>query len=391
LCCGKEILVDKDFMDKKVWGKGAGKDHPGQKLLEEYKSFIRVCYESVEQDGCKNVIVTGGTGKVRELREIVKMIFKTDNREETSDKAASTHFIPQENPSFCVSQGLCIAKKVDMIGVSYLDSYRSAAKSESNTAYSNIIRKISEKIVPAFIPEFKKAVESHINQKGKMKIEELTAAVEEEIKNNPDGFLNDRRNLEKILSEAIVVESGEFTQKMKKKADEILKKIYGESFAFSDNLLDGNLALADDKNGADMDMIDISAVITKLFSNNVLSNVMFCFSSVIIGILIGIILHSPFFIPGFFLIDKKKFSSFVNKQAVKAVDMTGGVSSDKLAELMAKADDEKFVKTLIESTSEELKKQAFLKEEITDYFEITAEAIFGKILFYIYDKEPKVQ
>ncbi len=387
----EHFYFDKKFMDEEVWGKGKSEDHPGQILLEKCKTFVRSCHESVKHYGCENVLISGGTGNVTEFCEIVNEIFKTDSMNENGDEnsaKARTHLISKEDPSFCVSRGLCLMKENEMIGISSLDSYRSDAEKASKEAYSEIIKRISEKTVKEFLAEFKNIVEPYTNQKGKIKTEDLIKIVEEEMKKNPELIFNDPEKLKAMLSEAVVEESNRFIEGMKSKADEISKTVYGTSFAFSPKLLDTNPGWGKGKNGSDM--IDTSAVMTTLLSNKILNGFAFCISSVIVGIIVGIFLNSPLFaFVGAFLIDKKKFSRLTDKLTVKAIDITGGISSDKLADSLTKTDDERILNSLIDGVSKELEKESFFKEEITNYFKTIAEAILGKILFYVYDNEPK--
>lgn len=371
------FYLNKEFMNE-VWG-----SQEGQALLEIFREFVKNCYNEVKGYGCANVLITGGTGKVTEFSDIVKEVFGTDAADKTNDEDnndTKTHFISFEDTSYCVAQGLCLMKKIEFIGQEYLDEYCKKAEQIAEYKYSNIMREIAKKATPTLISVLKNVAGS-LGENEKITSEELCNRLEKNLKANKDFIFNNEKILKEIMSEAIAGETNSFLTTMKTEASKIAEKIYGNSFVFSHNILEGNIFSQDKQKNSQN--ITSDNVLKDLLTTDFLGKTVFAAIAVLSAVAAFLLVGIPIPFGGF--LDSDKLIDNVNKTVVKFKDFTGGFSKNDLSKTNADKSESK----LIEDICMVLCEQEIFKDVITDFLSLNAEAVLGKVMFYVYDNEPQ--
>ncbi len=370
------FYLNKEFMNE-VWG-----SQEGQALLENFREFVKNCYNEVKGYGCANVLITGGTGKVTEFSDIVKEVFGTDAADKTNDEDnndTKTHFISFEDTSYCVAQGLCLMKKIEFIGQEYLDEYCKKAEQIAEYKYSNIMREIAAEATPTIISVFKNVAGSL--GENKIKSKDLHKLLEEKIKENPDFIFNNEQLLIETVSKAIADETNSFITEMKEKANEISEKIYGNSFAFSPNLLEGNIFSQENPNSPQK--ITSDDIMTALLTNDLLGTIFFGILAVLSAVVAAFIIGAP--IPFSLFLNQDKIDDNIKELTIKIKNWTGGFTQ---ADLL-KTNTDEMASSLTQNISKVLCTQKIFKNEITDFLSLNAEAVLGKVMFYVYDNEPQ--
>ena len=342
---GKPFRFNSDFMNNEVWGKEKGKEHPGQVLLEKCKDFINSCYNAVvDSYGCENVLISGGTGKVKEFKEIVEEVFNNNKHK----------FIPYKNTSFCVAEGLCLMKKIEYMGQLFLKAYQKYAKSRAELYYNETIKNTANKLTDVIIKNIKPVIDNAIENDKVLTEKDFSAMIYDNIINSRD-YSDCMDKLSQAMSKCIE----EYRFSCYDKALDIGKKIYTqENFDFVLNLKE-NINI--NKNDApDPYKLAIDYAIINL-RHKMLAK----------------------FISKFYKSRKEvQFHIMMLNQDSK-------IQKKKLEKLSSKVEKKKYEDELLVDIYKTLSEDTELKSVIEDYFELNAEAILGKVMLYVYDDKPK--
>lgn len=308
-----------DELMKEVWSSVSGKA-----LLEDCKGFFDTCYAAVNSYGCSNVLICGGTGNVTELVEKIRQVFK------------NSKIHPFKDPSTSVAQGLCLTKKLEIMGQPYFKEYIENAEKLSKETYNTVIEKISEIIVPEIVNCLMPVIDG-LDEKT-IAPKELEEKIEKELGcylnfNNPNSCMA-------AVSNAIINNMGSFTKKINDRINRISSDIYRDDYIFEFKPEEIVIDAEDDTNPY------------KIAIEQMISDLLF----------------------------GKGFIGSLTELIVKTFNLK--VSSKKIPKKIGKKNTQN---VLTENICSELSKKRFLYDEITNYFMLCAEASLGKAMLYVFD------
>ncbi len=351
----EKIEINKAFIENEVWGINKGVDHEGQKLLKKFSDFILECFHAVEYKECGSVFISGGTGKVTEVSDIIKEIFGIEP-------------LPHPDRSYCVAEGLCLMKKIEILVQSFLQEYHGRAYGQATACYDKILRYAVDNMVPLIIEKLFPAIEDAINSGKPIKDNDFKTLIKEKIE-------NDSSDCMKVFSDAIGKILNEYRNNFYAYANQISATIYDNDFKFEMNLSD-NVVIQ--SNGAENPYnIAISQMLADLL-----------YSKRFIELISSIYSLMP-------------FAKTTDPKAAKKIIQDGllkfreehkwdEIQSKKLYSFLSKAEKKGFEKEANKNLYTSFKNEYVLKEEITDYLMLNAEAILGKVMFYVYDNKPEI-
>ena len=356
---GKSFNFNKNFMDNEVWGKCKDVNHPGQQLLNKLKSFINKFYTAIKDYGCDTVLVSGGTGKVDEFREVIESVFHESS------------FIPYENTSLCVAEGLCLMKKIEYTGQLYLEKYINATKVLAINQYKETMKNASKMLSPIVTDNMKSVTETLIKNNKTVTDKEFINEVEKSIIKTPE-----YSNCMGKISKAMVPCLNEFKAKCQKEAVEVADGIYQKDFSFVVNPSDSVTIVKNDSKSPYE--IAVRQALVNLLVNRVL----------ILLTANGTKLISKMDLP-LVKIPTYGHKKYVQDKLMNARDKLGfDISPKKLSEFLVKLNGSDYIKDLETDLNRELQ-EGFYYTEIESYFELNAEAVLGKVMLQVYDSPPK--
>lgn len=357
---GKTFIFNKDFMDNEVWGKGKGEDHPGQQLLKRLEEFIKKCYTEVKSYGCDTVLISGGTGKVNEFREVVETVFKGSN------------FIPYENTSLCVAEGLCLMKKIEYKGLLYLESYISWTGMLAKKHYDETMKSASKMLAPIIAKNIKPVIEALIKSNKSITAKDLLKEAEKHLINTRE--YNDC--MDKI-SAAMLPCLNDFKANCQKKAAEVADGIYQKDFSFVVNPSDSVTIIKNDRENP-YEIAIKQALVNLIFGRILIISLAKLGKIVEDFDVFGITKIRPY---SYKKHTQDKLMDYYSEFRFKIKPKTLSRFLDKVNSSSFEADLEKDLNTEF--------KEGYYLTEIQCYFELIAEAVLGKVMLYVYDNPPK--
>lgn len=357
---GKSFNFNKNFMDNEVWGKDKDDDHPGQLLLERLRSFINKFYTAVKDYGCDTVIVSGGTGKVDEFREVIESVFHESD------------FIPYENTSLCVAEGLCLMKKIEYTGQLYLEKYINATKVLAINQYKETMKNASKMLAPIVTDNIKYVTEALIKNDKTVTDKEFINEVEKTIIKTPE-----YSNCMDKISKAMVPCLNEFKTKCRIEAAKVADGIYKKDFSFVVNPSDSVTIVKNDSKSP------YEIAVRQALVNLIFNRIIILITAKGTKYLGKVVESSIIRIPTY------SHKKFVQDKLMNARDKLGyDISPKKLSEFLVKLYSSDYLKDLETDLNTELQ-EGFYYTEIESYFELNAEAVLGKVMLQVYDSPPK--
>ncbi len=339
-------------------------ERPGTgKFIDRIRAFLLECKGTLKGNNCDKVILAGGCSKVIPLTELASDIFGEEK-------------IPKiDNPSLCVADGLCLIKKLEMKGIDYLKNYKKYAYKKACKTYKNVIDQTSKFFVPYVMDTIFLVIDEIIQSNNPKSYNEIVAFIEKKSKeglHSENG--TETQKIKTVFSEAV----SSYRADVSKKTNEISRDIYKEDFSISPETPVGKGNMPDEFS-AQYKSNGEKAIIQSLLSSVI---------NIIAVIALPISFEAAALIFAYKEVDKdglvNKVKGYLEKKDTKIPIVV-------LKTLYAIMKLRIFKHTVRKKVSSKMKGDNYISSKEITKLLVDAEAILGKVMFYVFDEKPDIK
>lgn len=352
-----KFAMNRDFMERAM-----SKVFRPQGVLGPETSWIEICKEFIwqtkEQIGnypFGKVVITGGTSQVAQWKQAVEDVYRG-------------RVVPSQNPASSVARGLCYAKSLEMNGRDYVDAFQQSIQKKGEQGYKEFAGALASYTAYIVCDEAQKVTTKMAQDKIPTTVSDLANCVKANVENN-NALMGDigKEKTCKLFAEAFQSVQSEIYEKV----NETSQKIYEPTIPSTPVTL-----TVSDRNI--IENMDISSLINAAWINKVLPTTLY--SSLSTMLVFAIWLICP--------MNSEKIDKWLQRKLSRERER---LSENQLIKIAAdlKLNRKSIVSKVSKTICKKIQEDEIGKKEFQAYVQRQAEIALGKVLFLVFDEQPR--